>query len=73
MLNMYTGMNVYRAQVYDWFKMFKEKRETTEDDSRSGRTSTLKTNENIQRICELIREDRRLSIHAVSEIIEIDK
>ncbi|MBZ5797537.1 hypothetical protein K8353_46760 [Burkholderia contaminans] len=50
------------TQVFEWFKRFKEGRETTEDDPRPGRPSTSKTDENIVKIGKLIRENRRLSI-----------
>ncbi|KAJ8958130.1 hypothetical protein NQ318_006066 [Aromia moschata] len=39
-----------RTQVFEWFKRFKEGRETTEDDPRPGRPSTSKTGENIEKI-----------------------
>ncbi|KAJ8943649.1 hypothetical protein NQ318_005651 [Aromia moschata] len=50
-----------RIRVFEWFKQFKEGRETIEDDPRTGRPSTSKTDENIEKIGKLIREDRRLS------------
>ncbi|KAJ8948156.1 hypothetical protein NQ318_009244 [Aromia moschata] len=38
-----------RTQVFEWFKRFKEGRETTEDDPRPGRPSTSKTDGNIEK------------------------
>ncbi|KAJ8939666.1 hypothetical protein NQ318_006188 [Aromia moschata] len=38
-----------RTQVFEWFKRFKEGRETTEADPRPGRPSTSKTDENIEK------------------------
>ncbi|KAJ8961478.1 hypothetical protein NQ318_014726 [Aromia moschata] len=58
------------TQVFEWFKRFKEGRETTEDEPRHRRTSMSKTDENIGK---LIREDHRLSIREFAEITEIDK
>ncbi|KAJ8943381.1 hypothetical protein NQ318_002614 [Aromia moschata] len=52
---------------------YNEGRETTEDDPRPGRPSTSETDENIEKIGKLIREDRRLSIRGLAEIIGIDK
>ncbi|KAJ8938780.1 hypothetical protein NQ318_009135 [Aromia moschata] len=46
-----------RTQVFEWFK---ERRETTEDDSRPGRPSTSKTDENIEK---KINPRRSLSKH----------
>ncbi|KAJ8945376.1 hypothetical protein NQ318_007022 [Aromia moschata] len=50
-----------RTQVFEWFKRFKEERETTEDDPPPGMpsTPTSKTDENFKKIGKLIREDRR--------------
>ncbi|KAJ8953560.1 hypothetical protein NQ318_002980 [Aromia moschata] len=39
-----------RTRVFEWFKRSKEGRETTEDDPRSGRPSTSKTDKNIENI-----------------------
>ncbi|KAJ8959242.1 hypothetical protein NQ318_022505 [Aromia moschata] len=62
-----------RTQVFECFKRFKEGRETTEDDPRPGRPSTSVTDENIEKIGKLIRNDRRLSIRGLAEITGIDK
>ncbi|KAJ8959646.1 hypothetical protein NQ318_021833 [Aromia moschata] len=62
-----------RTQVFEWFKRFKVGRETTEDDPYPGRPSTSKTDENIEQIGKLIREDRRLTIRGLPEITGIDK
>ncbi|KAJ8940561.1 hypothetical protein NQ318_012960 [Aromia moschata] len=61
------------TQVFEWFKRFKEGRETIEDDSCPGRPSTSKTDENIEKIGKSIPEDRRLSIRGLAEITGIDK
>ncbi|KAJ8945277.1 hypothetical protein NQ318_016047 [Aromia moschata] len=50
-----------------------EGRKTTEDDSRPGRPSTSQTDENIEKIGKLIREDHCLSIRGLAEITGIDK
>ncbi|UYV80087.1 hypothetical protein LAZ67_18001644, partial [Cordylochernes scorpioides] len=47
------------TQVFKWLKRFKEGPEPTEDDSRPGRSSTSTTNDNIEKISKLIREERR--------------
>ncbi|KAJ8954776.1 hypothetical protein NQ318_014886 [Aromia moschata] len=53
-------------------KTAREGRETTKDQS-PGRPSTSKTEENIEKIGKLIREDRRLSIRGLADITGIDK
>ncbi|EGI58630.1 FLJ37770-like protein [Acromyrmex echinatior] len=62
-----------RARVFEWFKRFQDGREDVEDDSRPGRPSTSKTDDNIETIGNLIRSDRRLSIRAIGETVGIDK
>jgi hypothetical protein len=47
------------AVVFEWHSHFKAGRVSDEDDERSGRPSTSKTTENVEKIRELIHEDRR--------------
>jgi len=61
------------TQVFEWFKMFKEGREEIGNDQRYGRPSTPKTGTNIEKIGEIVRQNRCLSIRAVAELINIDK
>ena len=62
-----------RTQVFEWFKMFKEGREQIGDDRRPGRPSTSKTDANIEKVGQIVRQNQRLSIRAVVEFISIDK
>ncbi|EGI64099.1 FLJ37770-like protein [Acromyrmex echinatior] len=62
-----------RARVFEWFKRFQDGREDVEGDSRPGRPSTSKTDDNIETIGNLVRFDRRLSIRAIGETVGIDK
>ena len=61
-----------RTQVFEWFK-FKEGREYIGDDPKSGRPSTAKTQENVEKVARTVRGDRRLSIRAISELTSINK
>jgi len=54
-----------RAQVFKWFKAFSEGRESVEDESRSGRPSTSRNDENVVRIRDLVRSDRRLTVRLI--------
>ncbi|KAJ8942839.1 hypothetical protein NQ318_022854 [Aromia moschata] len=49
-----------RAKVFRWFKAFSEGRESNEDGPRSGKLSSSKTDENADRIRDIVRSDRRL-------------
>ena len=62
-----------RTQVFEWFKRFKEGMEEIGDDQRPGRPSTSKTDANIEKVGEIVRQNCRLSIRAVAELINTDK
>ncbi|UYV73951.1 GVQW3 [Cordylochernes scorpioides] len=46
-----------RRRVFEWYKRFKEGREETADNERSGRPSTSTTPEKVDMVLELVRED----------------
>ncbi|XP_008179957.1 protein GVQW3-like [Acyrthosiphon pisum] len=56
-----------RAQVFRWFKAFYEGREAIEDEPRNGRPSTAKSDENVIRVRDLVRFDRRLTVRMIGE------
>ena len=62
-----------RTQVFEWFKRFKEGREEIGDDQHPSRPSTSKTDANIEKVGEIVWQNRHLSIRAVAELINIDK
>jgi len=59
--------------VLAWFKRFKEGREDIGDDKRPGFPSTPKTEANIEKVGEIVQQNRCLSILAVAELINLDK
>ena len=61
-----------RAQVFRWHKSFLEGREHVEDEPRSGRPSTSKTEENVERVRALVRSDRRLTIRMMSDQLNLN-
>ncbi|GFX43394.1 protein GVQW3 [Trichonephila clavipes] len=69
----YGSQCLSRARVFEWFKRFKDGRQDVEDDSQPGRPSTSKTDENVEQVASLIRSDRRFSIRAIAETVNIDK
>ena len=54
-----------QARNFEWFKRFKDGRESVEDDKHSGRPSTCTTTEMIAKVREVILEDGRQTIHDV--------
>jgi len=48
-----------RTQVFEWFARFKRGEMSVEDHPYSGRPSTSRTGENVDKIQEQVNEDRR--------------
>ena len=51
-----------RSQTFQWFSQFKAGRTSTDDDERSGRPVSSSTPEMIERVRQIIREDRLRTI-----------
>lgn len=66
----YGDAAVTRKTVYKWFERFRGGCESVEDE-RSGRPSTSKTQENVERVSEIIRSNRQLTIREISEDLNI--
>ncbi|PNF34314.1 hypothetical protein B7P43_G15760 [Cryptotermes secundus] len=56
-----------KTQVFEWFSSFKNGEMSIDDEPRSGRPSTARTHENVEKIREIIKEDRR----TIEEIVEL--
>ena len=52
-----------KTRVYEWFSRFKNGEMWIEDQPRSGRPATLRSDENFDKINALFREDRRRTIY----------
>ena len=53
--------------------LFSEGRESVTDEERSGRPATSTTEENIAKIRQIVRENRRPSVRSVAERVSIDR
>ena len=67
----YGDAAVTMKTVYKWFERFRNGCESFEDEERSGRLSTSKTQENVERVSEMIRSNRRLTIMEISEDLSV--
>ena len=60
-----------RSQTFQWFFRFKAGSTSIDDDERSGRPVSSSTPEMFERMRQIIREDRRLTIDEVSMLVGI--
>jgi len=61
-----------RAQVFKWHKSFVEGREQVEDEPRTERPSTSKTDNNVERVRSLVRPHRRLMLRMISSGLNLN-
>jgi len=54
-------------------KRFSEGREGVTDEKRSGWPATGRTEENIAKVCQIARENRRLTVRSIAEQVNIDR
>ncbi|GBO06129.1 hypothetical protein AVEN_35209-1 [Araneus ventricosus] len=50
-----------KTAMYEWHKRFRKGRTNIEDDPRTGRPSSSTADENVERVREIVREDRRIN------------
>ena len=60
-----------KTRVYEWYKRFQDGREDVEDDERSGRPSTSTTDENVEKVEEMVMNNRRITIRDVADDVGI--
>ena len=64
-------LSLGRSTVFEWHARFKAGRESIEDDERSGRPATSKIHENVEKVRELVLEDRRRTIRQLCDMVGI--
>ncbi|KAL4100983.1 hypothetical protein QTP88_021004 [Uroleucon formosanum] len=55
-----------RSVTFEWYKRFKDGRQSTDDDSRSGRPSTSRKDDVVEKIKEKVRNERRLTVRELA-------
>ena len=64
---------VSRTRVFRWHKVFLDGRESVEDVPRCGRACTSKTDENVTKVRDLLRSDRRLTVRIISSVLNLNR
>jgi len=73
LVQVYGDNAMKKTAVYKWVKRFSEGRESVTDEERSGRPATSRTEENIAKFRQILRENRRLTVRSITEQVNIDK
>lgn len=60
-----------KTQIYLWYQRFKDGREEVSDDQRPGRPVSTRTDENIEKVKDLVLSNRRLTIDEMVEDLGI--
>ncbi|XP_055691098.1 protein GVQW3-like [Lutzomyia longipalpis] len=60
-----------KSQAFEWHKKFRDGWESVEDGPRPGRPSTARSEENIERVRQIMEDNPTLSIKAISRMIEL--
>jgi len=69
--NCFGSDTLKKTAVYEWHERFKSDHESVEDDERNGRPSTSKTEENINKVREMLINNRKLTIRELAEDLNI--
>jgi transposase len=56
------------SKIYEWIDHFKKGRTSICDEERSGRPSTSRTENNIQAVERMIRENRRITVDDITAL-----
>ena len=60
------GVNAMKKKaVYKWVKRFSEGRGSVTDEERSGRPATSRTEENMAKVRQIVRENCRVTIRSI--------
>jgi len=73
LVKVYGDNAMKKTAVYKWVKRFPKGRESVTDEERSGQPSTSRTEENIAKVRQIVRENHRLTVRSIAEQVNIDR
>lgn len=62
-----------RAKIFRWYAVFTDGRGNMEEEERSGRPASTKTDENIARVADILKAERRCWCRLIEEKTKIPK
>ena len=71
--NVYGDSSMSRTRFFELHKQFAEGREDVKDDPKSRRLCTSTNDANVEKVRQLVRSDRRLTIRVISNEVEKDE
>jgi transposase len=69
----YGDQALSRSNVFRWYGRFRDGREDIEDDSRSGRPTECHSDNNVEKISQLLHQNRHLSLRMLADEVNIGK
>jgi len=73
LVQVYGDNAMKKTVVYKWVKRFSEGRESVTDEERSGWPATSRTEENIAKVCQIVRENCWLTVRSIAEQVNINR
>ena len=73
LVQVYGRETVSRKCVLEWLKSFREGKDTTENEPRSGGSSASRTPEMIEKVRQMLAQDRQLTLRLIAEELGISK
>jgi len=72
-VQVYGDNAVKKTAVHKWVKRFSEGRESVTDEEKLGRPATGRTEQNIAKVRQIVRKNRRLAVRSIAEQLNIDR
>ena len=69
----YGDQALFRSNVFRWYGRIRDGREVTENDPRSGRPTECHKDNNIEKISQLLLQNRHLSLRMLADEVNIGK
>ena len=63
----YGDYTMLKTRLFEWHRRFKKGREELENDHTSGRPSPSRTDENVERVRQIVRSDHRFTVRIIAD------